>query len=462
MYRSRTNLQPGRRSPRNAWLARGAFWTLTLTGVSVVHADAYRVPYQGAAAAGQAEAFSAQADDPSAMFYNPAGLTQLEGVQLYAGANLVSGETHFTNPAGVTADGDLGGTVAVPPPSNLYLTANLKDFGVSALAPLSVGIGISSPFGLINRYPKTGPFSDVVIRTKLPLMDIKPTFAYRLADWASFGFGFDIYTFASFLGEGQYQQQWRLPQGGAAEISGSGTGLGYNLSLMLTPWRTDTGQPRMNLGFVYRSQTNLPLSGHYRFNGQVADAEMNLPLPEVVTGAVAFWPVRDAVHAWKLEYDMDFVGWDRFVSFDVSLPGGLVDQTPQHWKTIWTASFGTEFRWLAPEVLPHWEIALRGGYQHSNTPIPDQTFSPVVADSNWNIAALGVGFICKGDGRFLGVVPCGTAAADTAGPKAIGVDLAFQAAFFEPRTIASNYRENVIGRYDSRIYIGSLNLRVSF
>lgn len=429
--------------------------------VGAAQADAYRVPYQGAAAAGQAEAFSAQADDPSALFYNPAGLTQLEGVQLYAGTNLVGGETDFVNSAGATAHGDLGGSVAVPPPSNLYLTANLQDLGFTALGPLSVGIGVSSPYGLINRYPKTGPFSDVVIRTKLPMMDIKPTVAYRLADWASVGFGFDIYTFASFLGEGQFQQQSRLPQGGAAEISGSGTGLGYNFSLMLTPLRTDSGRPRMNLGFVYRSQTNLPLSGHYRANGQVADAEMNLPLPEVVTGAVAFWPIRDAEHEWKVEYDMDFVGWDRFASFDVRLPGGLVNQTPQHWKTIWSASLGTEFRWLAPEALPHWEVALRGGYQHSNTPIPDQTFSPVVADADWDIVAVGVGFNCKGDGRFLGLVPCGSAA-DAVGPKAIGVDLAFQAAFFEPRTIANNYRETVIGRYDSMIYIGSVNFRVAF
>lgn len=424
--------------------------------------DAYRLPYQGAAAAGQAEAFAAQADDPSALFYNPAGITQLDGFQVYAGTNLVGGQVDFRNAAGADIYGDVGGTIAVPPPSNLYFTANLKGLGFTALGPLSVGLGVSSPYGLITRYPRNGPFSDVVISAKLPLMDIKPTIAYRVADWVSLGFGLDVYTFASFLAEGQYQLKRRLPEGGAAELAGSGTGLGYNMSVMLTPFRNGAGQPQLNLGFVYRSQTNLPLSGHYRFNGLVADAETNLPLPDVVTGAVAFWPLRDQAHEWKLEYDMEFVGWDRFRSFDVRLPYGIVDQTPEHWKTVWTASFGTEYRWLDPAWLPQWEIAVRAGYQHSNTPVPDYTFSPVVPDSDWNIAAFGVGFTCKTEGRFLGVVPCGNGAAGSIGPKSIGLDLAFQAAFFDPRTIASNYQESVIGKYSTMIYIGSLNLRVAF
>src|SRR4051794_23268608 len=44
------------------------------------------VPMQGARAAGQADAFVAQADDPSAIHYNPAGLTQLRGTNVSVGA----------------------------------------------------------------------------------------------------------------------------------------------------------------------------------------------------------------------------------------------------------------------------------------------------------------------------------------------------------------------------------------
>lgn len=424
------------------------------------NADAFRVPYQGAAAAGQAEAFAAQADDPSALFYNPAGMTQLRGVQFSAGTNLVGGGLTYHSPAGQRVEGDLGGSVAVPPPGNIYLTANLEDLGFNALGPLSVGVGLASPFGLIMRYPKTGPFSNVVTSTKLPLLDIKPTVAYRIGDMLSFGLGLDIYTFASFLGEGQYSLKRAFPGFGASELTSNGTGIGYNASLLFTPFRTDQGLPKLNVGFVYRSQTKLPMTGQLRVNDVPSHISVTPPLPRVITAAVAFWPIRDPSREWKLEYDMDFVGWNAFQSFDVNLPGGAVSRTPQNWRSIYTASVGSEYKWLDPTPLPGWEIALRGGYQRSNTPIPDQSFSPAVPDANWNIVAIGVGLTCKRDGRFLGVVGCG--ASDPGDRRSIGVDLAFQAAFFDTRNITNNRLANVDGTYRTTLYIGSLNFRLAF
>lgn len=44
-------------------------------------AQALRFQPQGARAAGQGNAFAAEADDASAIHYNPAGLTQVVGIQ---------------------------------------------------------------------------------------------------------------------------------------------------------------------------------------------------------------------------------------------------------------------------------------------------------------------------------------------------------------------------------------------
>lgn len=68
---------------------------------SVVRADGIRNPFQGAAAIAQGNAFAAQADDPTAVFYNPAGMTQLHGVQHTAGVQFLNVNTHFTSPTGV-------------------------------------------------------------------------------------------------------------------------------------------------------------------------------------------------------------------------------------------------------------------------------------------------------------------------------------------------------------------------
>src|SRR4029450_3453558 len=98
-------------------------------------------------------AFAAQADDASAIYFNPAGMTQLRGVQTSFGTLLVGGHTTYTSPTGATARGDFGGSVAVPPPTNLYFTANLKDLGLKALGDVSAGIGVRSPFGILYAWP---------------------------------------------------------------------------------------------------------------------------------------------------------------------------------------------------------------------------------------------------------------------------------------------------------------------
>jgi long-chain fatty acid transport protein len=65
-----------------------------------VRGEAFRIINQGAAAIGQGDAFAAQADDPSAIHYNPAGMTQLPGYQFMLGTNLFSTRTTFTPTAG--------------------------------------------------------------------------------------------------------------------------------------------------------------------------------------------------------------------------------------------------------------------------------------------------------------------------------------------------------------------------
>ena len=70
-------------------------------------AGAFRIPEAGTPAMGQANAFVGQADDPSAVHHNPAGMTMLEGVQIMTGLNLITPESRYT-PAtfGVKSDAD--------------------------------------------------------------------------------------------------------------------------------------------------------------------------------------------------------------------------------------------------------------------------------------------------------------------------------------------------------------------
>ena len=124
--------------------------------------------------------------------------------------------------------------------------------------------------------------------------------------------------------------------------------------------------------------------------------------------------------------------------------------------------FGTEYKWLRLENLPYWEVALRGGYAYGQSAVPDTTFTPSVPNANNHTVSAGLGLLCKGTGHFLGVIPCGGKEERWFRPKAIGLDLAFQAQLYETRTVSGNMNPTVDGTYKTTYYIGALNLRVNF
>ncbi len=437
-------------------------------------ATGFRILDQSASAVGQSGAFTAQADDPSALFYNPAGMTQLRGVQFSAGTILAGGHTSFDSQTGATARGDFGGSVAFPPPINFYATANLKDVGLAGLSGVTAGIGVLSPFGILYRYANEAPFSTAVTRQTLPLLDIKPTLAYRFNDQLSVGVGADIYTFASFWGAGQGVTKLNnaglpgIPAGAPLEINGGDTAAGFNASLMYTPFRNSDGKPLVNIGFVYRSQATLHLNGNFLANGGlIADASTTLVLPQVFTGGVAVWPVRDPDHEWKLELDVDYTGWKSLRNTDVHLSNGTTIAFPQNWRSTYTVMIGTEYKWLRPERLPHWEVALRGGYWHSQSAVPDTSFSPTVPDADNHSISVGLGLLCKEQGRFLGLLACEGSSIGPIRSRAIGLDLAFQTLLYETRTVAGNQNPVAIpgvinGTYQTAWYVGAVNLRVNF
>ena len=382
---------------------------------SVASSQALRFQPQGAAAAGQGNAFAAQADDASAIHYNPAGLSQVEGIQVAFGTTLLGGSIKYKSPTGIDTRGDFGGSIVFPAPSHSYVSANLQAFGWDGMSKVTVGLGLTSPFGLNTRYPVDGPFNTAVTSAALPLVDIKPTIAYKIHDDVSLGVSADIYTFAGFLGEGQVEQRQvgsGALAGASVELSGKGMGAGATVSLLYTPLRNGDGKPVASVGLVYRSQAVVPLSGSLLVNGaKVADARTNLVLPQIYTGAIAVWPVRTSEREWKLELDVEYVGWKSNRDLDVHLSTGGVIPQPQQWKTVPVVAIGTEYKWLNPEWLPHWDVAVRSGYSRTENPVPDLTFNPGTISLSSNTLSIGAGFLCKGQGRFLGMVPCGRTSA---------------------------------------------------
>jgi len=449
------------------WICLIGLCLLCIPGVA--SAQVPRIQGQGAAASAMGNAFAAQANDPSALHYNPAGMTQLWGFQFMAGGLISGGSTDFTSPTGVTATGDRNGTVAWPPPMHTYITANLKDFGLTALGNLSIGIGLTVPFGSLTRWPSDGPFRTATTFSALPLLDIKPTIAYKVMENLSLGLGADIYTFSGLAGEGHVERQsvWPgglgVPAGSKIELYGKDTAAGFNASLLYTPLRNADGKPLANIGIVYRSQATLHLSGALLANGaNVSDASATLVLPQIITGAIAIWPVRTAEREWKLEMDVDHVGWKSVRNLDVRLGDGTTIAQPQDWRSTYAVMIGTEYKWLTFESLPHWVVALRAGYTNQQNQMPDLTFDPGIPSADLNIVGGGFGLLCKEHGSLLGLMRCGELGVGPLKSKAIGVDLSLQAGFYEDRTVSGNRNPTVDGTYRTTLYNGSVSIRVIY
>jgi len=443
---------------------------LTVWSASPASAQVPRVYGQGAAAIGMGNAFAAQADDPSALHYNPAGLTQLSGVHMMGGGALVGGTTDFRSPNGVSATGDHDGAFAWPGPGHGYFTAHLRGLGIPVLDKMAVGVGITTPFGSVMRWPDNTPFRAQSTFTALPLFDIKPTLAYQLLPDLSVGVGADIYTFASFFGEGHAELQLispggLIPAGSKIEFNGNDTAAGFNLSALYTALRNAEGRPIANLAVVYRSQATLHLDGVLLINGQkLDDATTTFVLPQVITGGISLWPVRNAEREWKVELNVDYVGWKSVRSLDIHLANGGVIPQPQNWKSTYAILVGTEHRWVNLDRFPGWEVAVRGGYTNQQTQVPDLTFNPGVPSADLHVVSAGIGFLCKKNGSLFGLITCGDMGIGPIKAKLVGVDLSYQAFLYEPRTVTGNtgVRAGVNGRYDTVLHSGGFSARVSF
>lgn len=69
-------------------------------------ANGFLLPDQDAFATARGEAFVATADNASAVYYNPAGISQLEGNNIRAGAYGIDLEPTYKSPSGQTYDNE--------------------------------------------------------------------------------------------------------------------------------------------------------------------------------------------------------------------------------------------------------------------------------------------------------------------------------------------------------------------
>ena len=310
-----------------------------------------RIPDQDAAATARGEAFAATADNPSAIYYNPAGITQLDGQNIRLGFYGIDLGSHFKN--GATSADTIEKVQAVP---QLFYTAQPKS------CPVTFGLGVYSPYGLALAWPKSTPFSPFILSEgKITYITVNPVVAFKPLPTLSIAAGPTI----------NYAEAWL--RGAALAFRGDDTAVGFNAGILWQP------SEKHSFGLSYRHSTTMNFDGHVTFPPSLHATSSGFNLPRNVVIGYSFRPTPD----WNLEVDADWTDWDTLNTVSLKSAAPAVN-LPFNWHSSWYYEFGVT------RQLPHgWSAS--AGYIYSENSVPDASFNPVVPDSDRHIFSLGVG-----------------------------------------------------------------------
>lgn len=337
---------------------------------------------QDAASAGMANAFTAIADNPSAVFYNPAGMNQLEGTQIRSGFMVYYADTSFRG----SPSGD--NTEMHEVPSALvtgYITHKVSD-------KISIGGGIFSPFGLVTEWPSRWEGDCVSTYADLRTFFVNPVVSIQLHPRLSLAVGVD-YVYSDFkirrsIGLSQLTGMPLNVSLGKITLDGFDDSWGYNLGMLFH--FNDT----WSLGVSYRSKVNLEYDGHaqYRMSPLLqklfppTDISPRIELPPIVSTQVA----AQFGGKWTFATGILWTGWSVYDELtpkfrnDFLIPRSM-KSSPQDWKDVMTFHFGMQY-----QLNPAWVV--RGGYIFDQSPVPERTLSPMIPDVNAHLLSLGAGY----------------------------------------------------------------------
>lgn len=288
---------------------------------------------------------AAVADNASTNFYNPAGLTQLPGLQLSAGGAGLKSNIDFSNRGSTsnTGNGGNAGDLLVSP--NLYLSLQL--------APdWSLGFGVSTPFALSTEYSSGWSGQLQAQKSELKTVNYNPSIAYRVNDTVALGAGLNYQKIDVDLSTSAYR------------FRADDTGMGWNAGALFTL------SSAMKVGVAYRSAVSYTLAG----NRSGAAATADLKLPDTFTLSV--W--QQVSDRWEAMGDLSYTNWSTVDQLNIRR-AGAVDTETYNYKDSWRFAWGAAY--LASDALK-----LKFGIAYDRSPVrnsDERTARTPDADQLW-------------------------------------------------------------------------------
>jgi long-chain fatty acid transport protein len=302
----------------------------------------------GTRALGMGGAYVGLADDPTAIYWNPAGLAgQKSSIMVFA-TDIIPMATYKTpdgTPAAFAVDAETQGTH--------YIGPNL--FGVYNMGDVTLGLGAFVPAGLGAEWDGKDFGTDEMF-SKIGVFSFSPALAYQVSDQFSLGLAVNIY-YAMF----EMSQKPNYYEDSNGLGYGATFGLKYNASKQLS------------FGATVRLATNVTMEGdaeQFSPQGTVKMTfERDVEWPLWFGGGFAYHVNDD----WVITADAQYSNWSSLeelvakYKFDTPLGQMTMNDTLHlDWESQVQIRLGTAYN-ISDNFI------LRGGYYYDPAPSPDKT-----------------------------------------------------------------------------------------
>lgn len=355
---------------------------------SLVYAGGFQINEHGARSMAMGGAFTAVGLDASAVYFNPAAITKLPGLNVMVGTTLIAPNATFT---GASTGVESKVVKRQFFPSHAYVSYNVD-------GKLSLGIGFLTPFGLGTEWDANYEARYSRIKAEVKTFSINPTVAYKVMDNLSVGFGVQ-YNWGS-VNLTQKVKVWSsatMPPtylGDAFLDMNAKDNQAFGVSLAAL-WDVND---KLELGLSYRSAVTYNFSGNNDVTlpptipaaavpataAAYGDGEMSgdlvTPKQLVLGGSYKFTP------NFLVTADFQYIGWssyDRLVF--VFKSNGKSAVSVRDYKNTFIVRAGAEYNLSNA-------FALRGGLLYDKNPIKDEYIDTSLPDANRIGISVGCGY----------------------------------------------------------------------
>ena len=351
-----------------------AFVLFLLVGLSRAFAGGFQLNENSARALGMGDAFTAIADDPSAIYFNGAGLNQLTGVNFMLGTTLIAPVFTFRGVSPQVTEYDA--TKQTFFPTHFYASYTYNP-------DWAFGIGFTSPFGLGSQWDPNWPGRYLAIGITLKVFTISPVASYKLLDNLSVSAGL-VYSFASVDISKAAPQ---TPFSGDALISMNGkdnSEFGYNLGALYKPSDNLSFGVSFHSKILYRFKGTVSTNGAPQLASQLPNGNVSADLTTPLN--LAFGAAYRIMPKLLVSADFQYVGWSSYdtLTFNFSNPKETIPN-PRLYDNSYIARLGAEYN-----LTPDWDI--RAGIYFDKSPVKAEYVNPSLPESDRLGFSCGAGY----------------------------------------------------------------------